>query len=421
MGKSVLNGATLPPAIASVRFAGVAPDEDDDVERGLGDDDRWMGPAVPHLPLPPDDRVWRHPSEFGAQSRAQRGEQRLLRRHRRTRRFVAVGTVATAVALGALVGVISSDDSRTSRSPLAIDGDNEEEARLGADEVLSGPVVTVEFRASGRRSLARATLYRDRYLLTAARLSAEADSISVVGVTGGAVAATVVGTDTHTDLAVLRVDGRTEGAALRRRSALVTGTAVTVMTGSAPSGGAQQATVSATDLGVRTPDGVDIFGLARIDAPPQPEMTGAAVLDGSGRLVGVVNALEFDEPSSGDRSLMVLPATIAANVADSIIDTGAPQHAWLGVTIVDRPPGDTAPCPEGVAVTVVHPGSPAEEAQMRPGVLVVGIGGQDTPTVDAVMAKMRTLQPGDATTVQLCSAGTTMTRPIVVVESPVEG
>ena len=118
---------------------------------------------------------------------------------------------------------------------------------------------------------------------------------------------------------------------------------------------------------------------------------------------------------------MVLPATIAANVADSIIDTGAPQHAWLGVTIADRPPGDTAPCPEGVAVTAVHRGSPAEEAQVRTGVLVTRIGGQDTPTVDAVMAKMRTLQPGDATTVRVCSAGTTITRPIVVVESPVEG
>ena len=413
-----MNGATPPPAIASVRFVGVASDEDD-VEGGLGDD-RWMGPARPQLPLPPEDRVWRHPSEIGAQARAeQHSERRLLRRHRRTRRFIAVGAVAAAVALGSLVEVISSDDSR--RSPPAIDGDNQEAARLGADAVLRGPVVTVEFRTSGRRSLARATLYRDRYLLTAARLAAEADSVSVVGVTGGAVAATVVGTDTHTDLAVLQVDGRTEGAPLRRRSALVTGTAVTAMTGSVHSGGAQQATVTATDLSERTRDGVVIFGLARIDAPPRPEMTGAAVLDGSRRLVGVVNALEFDQPSSGDRPLMVLPATIAANVADSIIDTGAPQHAWLGVTIADRRPDNTAPCPAGVAVTAVHPGSPAEEAQVRPGVLVAGIGGQDTPSVDALMAKMRTLRPGDATTVRLCTAGTTITRRIVVGEIPVEG
>jgi len=345
----------------------------------------------------------------------------MLRRHRRIQRFAAVGAVATAVALGSLVEVISSDDSRTSRSPPAIDGDNDDAVQPGARDVLRGPVVTVEFRTSGRRSLARATLYRDRYLLTAARLATEADSISVVGATGGAVAATIVGTDTHTDLAVLRVDGRTEGAPPPRRSALVTGMAVTAMPGPAHSGGAEQTTVTATDLGERTPDGVDIFGLARIDVPLRAEMTGAAVLDGSGRLVGVVNALEFGASSSGGASLMVLPTTIAANVADSIIGTGAPQHAWLGVTIVERPPADTAPCPAGVTVTAVHAGSPAEEAGVRPGVLVVGLARQDTPTVDAVMAKMRTLQPGDATTVRLCSAGTTITRPIVVVESPVEG
>lgn len=330
--------------------------------------------------------------------------------------------MVAAVVLGSMVGVISSEDSRTSRNPLAIDGDDAEgPAQLGADEVLSGPVVTVEFRTSGRRFLARATLYRDRYLLTAARLAAEADSIFVVGEGSDAIAATVVGTDTHTDLAVLRVGRRTESAPPLRRSALGAGTAVMAMTGSAPSEGAQAGTVTATDLGERTPDGVAIFGLVRIDAPPRPEMTGAAVLDRSGRLVGVVNALEFDEPSSGDRSLLVLPATIVANVADSIIDTGAPQHAWLGVTIADRPPGDAAPCPEGVAVTAVRPGSPAEEAQVRAGDLVVGIGGHDTPTVDAVMAKMRTFEPGDATSVRVCSTGTTTARRVVVVESPVEG
>lgn len=330
-----------------------------------------------------------------------------------------MGAVAAAVALGSLVEVISSDDSR--RSPPAIDGDTQEAARLGADAVLRGPVVTVEFRTSGRRSLVRATLYRDRYLLTAARLAAEAASISVLGEGGQILSARVVGTDIHTDLAVLRVDSRTEGAPLRRRSALVTGTAVTAMTGSAHSGGAQQATVTATDLGEQTPDGVDIFGLARIDAPPQPEMTGAAVLDSSGRLVGVANALEFEGSSSGDRSLMVLPATIAANVADSIIDTGAPRHGWLGVTIAQRPSADAASCPAGPVVTAVHPGSPAEEAQVRPGFRVTGIGGQDTPTVDTVMAEMRTLKPGDASTVRLCSVGTTITREIVVVESPLEG
>ena len=248
---------------------------------------------------------------------------------------------------------------------------------------------------------------------------AEADSISVIAVTGDAVAASVVGTDPHTDLAVLRVAGGAKGAPAPRRSVLRAGTAVTAVTGSRGSEGEQSATVTATERRERTVEGVDIFGLARIDLPPRPEMTGAALLDRSGRLVGVLNALEFDEPSSGDESMVVLPATIAANVADSIIDTGVPRHAWLGVTIADRPPG-SVPCPWGVAVTAVRPGSPAEGAEVRPGDLVVSIGGQDTPTVDAVMAKMRTLEPGDATSVRLCSDGTTTSRRIVVIESPAE-
>ena len=346
---------------------------------------------------------------------------RRLRRSRlRTLGWFAAGAAAASVS-AAFVGFIALDEGTSPRQPVAVDRDGADgPTGFGTDEVLGGPVVTVEIRTSQNRSLARATVYRDRYLLTAARLVAEADSISVISVTGDAVAASVVGTDPHTDLAVLRVAGRAEGAPRVRRSTLRSGTAVTAVTGSRGSEGAQPATVTATERRERTAEGVDIFGLSRIDLPSRPEMTGAALLDRSGRLVGVLNALELDERSSGDESMVVLPATIAANVADSIIDTGAPRHAWLGVTIADRPPGDMAPCARGVAVSAVRPGSPAEGAQVRPGDLVVSIGGHDTPTVDAVMAKMRTLEPGDATSVRVCSDGTTTSRRIVVIESPVE-
>ena len=347
--------------------------------------------------------------------------QHALRRNDRSNyRWGAVGAVAALVS-ASFVGFIALDWGTSPRRPVAVDPDGADgPTGFGTVEVLGGPVVTVEIRTSQNRSLARATVYRDRYLLTAARLVAEADSISVVSVTGDAIAASVVGTDTHTDLAVLRVAGRAEGAPALRRSALRTGTAVRAVTGSRGSEGAQPATVTATDRRERTPEGIDIFGLSRVDLPPWPEMTGAALLDRSGRLVGVLNALEFDEPPSGEESMVVLPATIAANVADSIIDTGSPRHAWLGVTITDRSPGDTAPCPWGVTVTAVRPGSPAEGAQVRPGDLVVSIGGHHTPTVDAVMAKVRTLEPGEATSVRVCSAGTTTSRRIVVMKSPAE-
>ena len=345
---------------------------------------------------------------------------RLRRSRRRTLGWFAVGAVAASLS-ASFVGFVALDEGTNSRQPVGVDrGGADGPTSSGAVEVLDGPVVRVEIRTSQNRFLARATVYRGRYLLTAARLVAEADSVSVVSVTGDAIAASVVGTDPHTDLAVLRVVGRAEGAPALRRSALRTGTAVTAATGSRGSEDAQPATVTATGRRERTPEGMDIFGLSRIDLPPRPELTGGALLDRSGRLVGVLNALEFDEPSSGDETMVVLPATIAANVADSIIDTGSPRHAWLGVTITERPPGDTAPCTRGVAVTAVRAGSPAEGAQVRPGDLLVSIAGHDTPTVDSVMAKMRTLEPGDATSVRVCSAGTTTSRRIVVIESPAE-
>ena len=391
---------------------GVTPDEegfDEDPEAPVGS---------LHPLLPPDDRTWRHPSEVAAQARADDRRRKIASAHRWSwHRWAATALMA---ALVAFVGVTTLADGSDSRPQVGFDGTVADTAvGFGADELLSGPAVTIEIYTSSDRLLASATVYRDQYLLTAARLVTEAHSISVLSTAGGSIAASVIGSDAHTDLAVLRLDNPMDGAPPVRRSPLRIGMALTAAASSRPAEALAPATITAVDRRERTPEGTDLYGLARIDLLLGSEMTGGALLDRSGRLVGVLNAMAFEDSPSRDGSTVVLPAAIAANVADAIIETGTARHAWLGLAISDPPRDDSDPCPTGVAVTAVRPESPAERAGIRPGDFVVGVGRRDTPTITAVMTALRLLKPGDATDVEVCSAGMATTRPVVVAESPV--
>lgn len=330
------------------------------------------------------------------------------------RRIVSAAATATLIigvaGLVALVVGGGSPQPRTTASTAP--------ARPNAAERVDRVVVGIEVRGSAGPRLASATVYRDQYLITAARLVAGADSIWAVPVAGDVVEASVVGVDSHTDLAVLRVDGSVGPAPRLRRSPLRTGGVVTVMTGPGPDEGATSARITAVDRRERIPDGVDLYGAARVDVPPRPELTGAALLDRAGRVVGVVNAMAFEDPPSHDRSTVVLPAAVIAAVADAIIETGTASHAWLGVTVEERPGDDSSPCREGVVVSAVRPGSPAQRAGIKPDDRLAGLGSRATATVSAVMAALRMLEPGDTTAVRVCSAGTTATRPVVVAASP---
>ena len=383
--------------------------DDDDVEDGFESEPN-APQRGPHPLLSPEDRTWRHPSEVAARMRAEHSRRNAQQPQLRRRGLAAVATFAVIVVV--VVAAKAAFDG----------GGGVGSNRLTGADVLEragGPVLTIEVRTMAGTRAASAVIYRDEYLLTAERLLDDADSIRAMSARGEALEASVVGSDAHTDLAVLRVHGLPDVAPPVRRAPPPTGSALTVVSGAgSPRGVATELT--ALEQRVRTPDGAVLYGVGRIDLPPRRELTGAALLDGSGLLVGILNAMPFEDPPPSDRSTVVLPAEIAAVVADAIIETGTPSHAWLGVTIRDSGPGASDSCP-GVLVAAVQPASPAERGGIRPGDFVVGVTGRDTPTVSAVMAALRVLEPGDTTRVDVCSAGSTTTRRLVLADDPAEG
>lgn len=387
----------------------VALDDDDT-------DDDGDGPAGPpagaHPLLSPQDRVWRHPSEIAADKRIERHVLRRQARRAVWRGLAAAVTVVTMIAFTAslLVGEIGSPRSESGRDEtLAVSVDR------NAATSLAEPVAAIELHTSAGRVVASGTVYRGRFLLTTARLLKGVASISVI-TESGPLDAKVAGIDVHTDLAVLETDRRAASAPQRRESLLRVGMAVMAATGEEPSA-RRPATVTSIDQRELIPGGPALYGLARIDLPPEPRMTGAALLDGSGRLVGLLNAMTFDRSSSGDPTTVVLPARAARNVADAIIDVGTPRHASLGVTITDLPSDGSVAGPAGAVVTDVRPGSPAAELGVRPGDRIVSVGGRDTRDVGTVMAALLDFRPGDRTTIGTFADGATTERPVRLGES----
>lgn len=394
-------------------------DDDDEVEDEDGIDvTRPVRPSGASRPIPSaDDRLWRHPSEVAAETRAERQRERRDRRRTGARGWLAATTLT---ALGVLGGRLVVDGLWASQARTVDDAPSASSA-VGADEPrkLTDPAATIEVGTPGGRMLVGATVYRGRFLLTAARAVREAVSISVRGATGGSLDAMIVGFDAHTDLAVLRVDGFAEESPPPGPSRLTVGMRTTVLAG--PGARPAEAVVTAIDQRERSADGDPMYGFARIGLPPDRGMTGGAVLDGSRRVVGVLNAMPFDGNRFQPGSSVVLPVAIAGPVADAIIDTGTHGHAWLGLVITDPVAEKTDSQRAGAVVTDVRPGSPAADVGLRAGDLIVTIAGRDTPDVAAVMAALLELAPGDTTTVGAFAEGKVTERRVVLGESEVAG
>ena len=107
------------------------------------------------------------------------------------------------------------------------------------------------------------------------------------------------------------------------------------------------------------------------------------------------------------------------NVAEDIIETGAARHAWLGITITDRPAENADGAgPQGALVTAMQPSSPADAAGLRQGDLVVRVGDKKTPTVASVMAGAAPLGSGRSHLHPCTRRRVTTVRAVVVAENP---
>ena len=220
------------------------------------------------------------------------------------------------------------------------------------------------------------------------------DGVTVIFSDGRRVAGTVAAVDGDGDLAV--IDAETAGAAAidwGDGDALGVGSAV--LGAAASQGGGSRVTfgfVSAVARGFRGPGGRRIDGSVEHTAPLAPGSSGGALVDVSGRLVGL------NTNRIGEGFYLALPANASLRArVDALARGEAPQRARLGVAVapsqVARRMRRSVGLPErdGVLVRGVEDDSLAAAAGIEAGDLLVEAGGRALTDADDLFAALGAL------------------------------
>lgn len=226
---------------------------------------------------------------------------------------------------------------------------------------------------------------------------------------GSSVDASLVGADPVSDLAVIRVRGRTGLTPIDLGSSANLQVGQPVMAIGSPLGLAGTVTtgivsalnrpVSAGGEGGSAPNPSapnPVIDAIQTDAAINPGNSGGALVDGSGKLIGINTAIASlgNNESTGSQSGSIglgfaIPVDQARRVADELIKTGKATYAQLGVTV------SRDESIQGAQVTQVAPGGPAAAANIPNGVVVTKLDDRPISSGDALVAAVRSRQPGD--------------------------
>ncbi len=226
----------------------------------------------------------------------------------------------------------------------------------------------------------------DGFVLTNSHVVGDAPAVDVTTNDGARYAASVIGSDPHTDLAVVRISAPTQVAARLGDSDAIRPGHLVVAVGS-PYGFQYTVTagvVSALGRTMRAQSGRLIENVIQTDAALNPGNSGGPLVNSRGEVIGVNTAVIL--PAQG--ICFAIGINTAKFVASRLIRDGQIVRSYIGVA------GQTVPlhrrivrfyslaAETGVLVVQVEKGSPAEAAGLHEGDVVVAYGDRIVSSVD---------------------------------------
>jgi S1-C subfamily serine protease len=223
-------------------------------------------------------------------------------------------------------------------------------------------------------------------LITNQHVVAGAELVAV-RLNGRRVRARVLGSDASTDLAILRLPRERA----RSLQTLPLGQSADVRPGDTaiaignPFGLARTLTagvVSAVGRRITAPDGARIRDAIQTDAAVNPGNSGGPLLDGRGRVIGVISQ------SRGDGLSFAVPIDTLRRISRQLERRGSVRRAYLGVStsVPGRGPG--------VLVVEAVRGAPAAEAGLRESDVILSVDGRRVRNPDDVAAAIENQRPG---------------------------
>ena len=249
----------------------------------------------------------------------------------------------------------------------------------------------------------------DGLILTNSHVVAGGNEVSVSLTDGRVLGADVVGDDPHTDLAVLRVTAPELTAAPLGNSATLRPGQVVIAIGN-PFGFQHTVTtgvVSALGRSLRARTVRLMENLIQTDAALNPGNSGGPLVSSRGEVVGVNTAVIL----GGQGIAFAVPINTATWVIASLLKDGRVRRSHLGVAghDIDIPRRlvreYSLPRDRGLSITGVTDKSPADEAGLRAGDLLIDFGGVPISGVDDLVRLLTDAAIGVATPVRILRHG----------------
>lgn len=235
------------------------------------------------------------------------------------------------------------------------------------------------------------------HIITSAHIVNEALTVRVTFDDGYLTTAQIVGVDTYSDLAVVKVITRTDR--LRpvqliadSNQVRVGQRAVTIgnpfgLSSSMSAGivsGVGRTLLSAQLIDANAIPGFQNPSIIQTDAPINPGNSGGPLLNSQGQVIGVNTAIRSDSGIFQGVGFAV-PSNTVLRVVPSLIQNGDVDYAWLGIYVTPEDNGFgvagmaedlNLPVESGVLVRGLTVGSPADVAGLRGGTRIVDVRGQ---------------------------------------------
>lgn len=247
------------------------------------------------------------------------------------------------------------------------------------------------------------------YVLTNNHVVEGADEVQVRMASGKTFKATIKGTDTRSDIAVLKIESKEtlQPARLGDSESLKIGQ--WVMAVGNPFG--LDNTVTA---GIVSAKGRSIMGggqyedFIQTDAAINPGNSGGPLVDLDGNVVGINTAI-FSRSGGYMGIGFAIPINMAKRVMDSLISEGKVVRGWLGVGIQNLSEGLAESFQhkgtEGALVTQIQNGTPAEKAGIKEGDIIEEFNGEKIHDVNQLRNSVAALRPGTRVPVTIIRNG----------------
>ena len=259
------------------------------------------------------------------------------------------------------------------------------------------------------------------YLLTNNHVIAGADQIVVALKDGRETLASIVGTDPETDLAVLKIDLPDLPVITLGRSEQIRIGDVALAIGN-PFGVGQTVTMGIISATGRNQLGINTYeDFIQTDAAINPGNSGGALVDTSGRLLGINTAI-YSRTGGSLGIGFAIPVSTVQDVMNQIIRNGRVIRGYIGVEPQDVTPelaeAFRLPRKDGAIIAGVMRGGPAEKAGVKVGDILIALDDKPITSVTRMLNTIARLPPGSTARFRFLREAGEVELPIVIGTRP---